>query len=103
MTETKGLLSEFGFSFVKSMMSVFLAIHNPPFLALLPEIEEEWVFVYGLRQIALPLDDSKELLHGKHLHFRLGIALGNQLKAIHPLVVGLVVEVIWLSNGFNGL
>ena len=66
---------ELGFSFVKSIMSVFLAIHHPPFLALLPEIEEEWVFVYGLRQIAFPLDDSKELLHGKHFHSRLGIAL----------------------------
>ena len=94
---------ELGFSFVKSIMSVFLAIHHPPFLALLPDIEEEWVFIYGLRQIAFPLDDSKELLHGKLLHSRLGIALGNQLKAVHPLVVGLVVEVIWLSNGFNGL
>lgn len=78
---------ELGFSFVKSMMSVFLAIYHSPFLALLPKVEEEWVFIYGLRQIAFPLDDSKELLHGKHLHIRLGIALGNQLKAVHPLVV----------------
>lgn len=94
---------ELGFSFVKSIMSFFLAINHSPFLALLPEIEEEWIFVYGLRQIAFPLDDSKELLDSEHLHFGLGIALGNQLEAVHPLVVGLVVEVIGLSNGFNGL